>query len=160
MFSRTGVFHRSCFSCRSCRRPLDSVLACDGPDREIYCRGCYGKQFGARGYGFAGGRCDPSPLSRCQPQRKWLSSTFNLDICYSGFLQTGELGPESGSERPNLATDLTVIKAVSGDKDSCPRCGGKSVSHLSVWNFVLFMFIPPCQGVPCREDAVQMEFLP
>ena len=76
MFSRTAVFHRSCFSCRSCRRPLDSVLACDGPDREIYCRGCYGKQFGARGYGFAGGRCERSPLSRCQPPRKCLLKTI------------------------------------------------------------------------------------
>ena len=27
---------------------LLSVLACDAPDDEIYCRGCYGKKFGAK----------------------------------------------------------------------------------------------------------------
>ena len=25
-----------------------SVLACDAPDDDIYCRGCYGKKFGAK----------------------------------------------------------------------------------------------------------------
>lgn len=28
-----------CFKCKLCRRTLDSTLHCDGPDREIYCRG-------------------------------------------------------------------------------------------------------------------------
>ena len=55
MFSRTQTYHKKCFSCNSCKRPLDSVLACDAPDKDIYCRGCYGKKFGAKGYGFAGG---------------------------------------------------------------------------------------------------------
>ena len=55
MFSRTQTYHKKCFSCNTCKRPLDSVLACDAPDKEIYCRGCYGKKFGAKGYGFAGG---------------------------------------------------------------------------------------------------------
>ena len=55
MFSRTQTYHKKCFSCNICKRPLDSVLACDAPDKEIYCRGCYAKKFGAKGYGYAGG---------------------------------------------------------------------------------------------------------
>ena len=34
---------------------LDSVLACDGPDRDVYCKLCYAKKFGPKGYGFGGG---------------------------------------------------------------------------------------------------------
>lgn len=30
-----------CFKCKLCRRTLDSTLHCDGPDREIYCRGIF-----------------------------------------------------------------------------------------------------------------------
>lgn len=33
-------------------RPLDSMLACDGPDKEIHCRSCYGRLFGPKGFGY------------------------------------------------------------------------------------------------------------
>lgn len=97
MFSKNKTYHKKCFSCKSCKRPLDSVLACDAPDDEIYCRGCYGKKFGAKGYGFAGG---------------------------SGFLQTGDF-EDSIADRPNITSDTGLIKGGVDDKDSCPRCGGK-----------------------------------
>ena len=47
---------QKCFSCLQCKRPLDSVLCNDAPDGEIYCKGCYAKIFGAKGYGFGGGK--------------------------------------------------------------------------------------------------------
>ncbi|CAH0560233.1 unnamed protein product [Brassicogethes aeneus] len=46
------MWHKKCFNCAECHRPLDSVLACDGPDKEIHCRACYGKLFGPKGFGF------------------------------------------------------------------------------------------------------------
>ncbi|CAG0894578.1 unnamed protein product [Cyprideis torosa] len=46
------MWHRKCFTCNDCRRPLDSISACDGPDREVYCKGCYGKKFGPKGFGY------------------------------------------------------------------------------------------------------------
>jgi len=52
MLAKGSVWHKKCFSCSECKRPLDSVLACDGPDREIHCRACYGKMFGPKGYGY------------------------------------------------------------------------------------------------------------
>lgn len=46
------MWHKQCFNCAECHRPLDSTLACDGPDREIHCRSCYGKLFGPKGFGY------------------------------------------------------------------------------------------------------------
>jgi hypothetical protein len=46
------MWHKKCFNCAECHRPLDSTLACDGPDKEIHCRACYGKLFGPKGFGF------------------------------------------------------------------------------------------------------------
>ena len=60
MVSQNNVYHKKCFSCRDCARPLDPFLACDTPDMEvsifififiwisnlpfqIACRNCYNK---------------------------------------------------------------------------------------------------------------------
>lgn len=48
-------WHRKCFKCRDCTKTLDSIIACDGPDGEVYCKTCYGKKWGPHGYGFACG---------------------------------------------------------------------------------------------------------
>lgn len=55
MISKDRLWHKRCFSCGSCHRSLDSTNLNDGPDGEIYCRGCYGRNFGPRGVGFGMG---------------------------------------------------------------------------------------------------------
>jgi cysteine/glycine-rich protein len=47
-------FHVKCFTCKTCRKKLDSGSLCD-KDGELYCKTCYGKQFGPKGYGYGGG---------------------------------------------------------------------------------------------------------
>ena len=47
-------FHKKCFTCFDCKRPLDSTTVNDGPNNEIFCKACYGKNFGPKGYGFGG----------------------------------------------------------------------------------------------------------
>lgn len=90
-------WHRKCFKCRDCNKTLDSIIACDGPDNDVYCKTCYGKKWGPHGYGFA---------------------------CGSGFLQTDGLSEEEiSANRPYYNPDTTTIKAKSGE--GCPRCGGK-----------------------------------
>ncbi|XP_034445339.1 cysteine and glycine-rich protein 1a [Hippoglossus hippoglossus] len=44
----------SCFSCASCGKGLESTTLND-KDGQIYCKGCYGKEFGPKGYGYGGG---------------------------------------------------------------------------------------------------------
>ncbi|KAK7591198.1 hypothetical protein V9T40_002811 [Parthenolecanium corni] len=90
-------WHKKCFKCRDCNKILDSIIACDGPDKDVYCKTCYGKKFGPHGYGFA---------------------------CGSGFLQTDGLTDEEiSATRPFYNSNTTSIKAKSGE--GCPRCGGK-----------------------------------
>ncbi|XP_037806961.1 muscle LIM protein Mlp84B isoform X1 [Lucilia sericata] len=96
VLSKGREWHRKCFKCRDCTKTLDSIIACDGPDKEVYCRTCYGKKWGPHGYGFA---------------------------CGSGFLQTDGLTEEQIiANRPFAAPDTTSIKAPEGE--GCPRCGG------------------------------------
>lgn len=32
-------FHKECFKCGTCNKGLDSISCCEGPDRDIYCKG-------------------------------------------------------------------------------------------------------------------------
>ncbi|KAI0244500.1 hypothetical protein L0F63_000833 [Massospora cicadina] len=48
------VYHDSCFKCSTCNKRLDSTSLAE-KNNTIYCKSCYGKQFGPKGYGFAGG---------------------------------------------------------------------------------------------------------
>ena len=47
-------WHKKCFTCAQCKKSLDSTN-CNGHEGEIFCTACHRRQFGPRGYGFAGG---------------------------------------------------------------------------------------------------------
>ncbi|KAF0034615.1 hypothetical protein F2P81_012373 [Scophthalmus maximus] len=47
-------WHKSCFLCMVCRKNLDSTTVAVHVD-EIYCKSCYGKKYGPKGYGFGSG---------------------------------------------------------------------------------------------------------
>jgi len=44
-------WHKACFNCATCHKSLDSTTLND-KDGDIYCKGCYGKQFGPKGVGY------------------------------------------------------------------------------------------------------------
>ena len=45
------AWHKSCFTCNICNKRVDSSTLCER-EGEIYCRSCYGKNFGPKGIGF------------------------------------------------------------------------------------------------------------
>ncbi|XP_078345924.1 cysteine and glycine-rich protein 2-like [Oculina patagonica] len=47
-------WHKQCFTCKECNKRLDSTTVSD-KEGEIYCKACYGKNFGPKGYGYGGG---------------------------------------------------------------------------------------------------------
>ncbi|XP_050532046.1 muscle LIM protein Mlp84B-like isoform X1 [Daktulosphaira vitifoliae] len=97
VLAKGSEWHKKCFKCKDCNKTLDSIIACDGPDRDVYCKTCYGKKWGPHGYGFA---------------------------CGSGFLQTDGLTEDQiSASRPFYSPNTTSILAPEGE--GCPRCGGK-----------------------------------
>ncbi|KAL0075939.1 hypothetical protein J3Q64DRAFT_1773410 [Phycomyces blakesleeanus] len=48
-----GPWHSNCLTCKECNKRLDSSLS--ERDGEVYCKVCYTRQWGPKGYGFAGG---------------------------------------------------------------------------------------------------------
>eukprot|EP01130_Rhizamoeba_saxonica_P005812 TRINITY_DN22_c0_g1_i1.p1 TRINITY_DN22_c0_g1~~TRINITY_DN22_c0_g1_i1.p1 ORF type:complete len:138 (-),score=15.40 TRINITY_DN22_c0_g1_i1:213-626(-) len=71
-------WHQKCLKCPGCNKRLDST-SINERDGEVYCSSCYGKNFGPKGYGFAGGaammhtedpgqtRTTPAPRAAAQP---------------------------------------------------------------------------------------------
>jgi len=105
----TKYFHKSCFRCYTCGVALDSNKLCvNNETHEIYCKVCYGKNFGPKGYGFAGG-----------------ASGLSMD--------TGKADEITTRNVPALAQAMTAplqtnglhdgLNGTAGDnKDRCPRC--------------------------------------
>merc|ERR1712098_45551 len=47
-------WHVGCFKCSMCGKMLDSTNN-NCKDAKLYCKACYGRKFGPKGYGFGGG---------------------------------------------------------------------------------------------------------
>jgi len=45
------AWHKGCFLCYACSKRIDSSNMCER-ESEIYCRACYGKNFGPKGFGY------------------------------------------------------------------------------------------------------------
>ncbi|XP_023345864.1 cysteine and glycine-rich protein 1 [Eurytemora carolleeae] len=45
------AWHKSCFTCQLCNKRVDSSMLCER-EGEIYCKSCYGRNFGPKGVGF------------------------------------------------------------------------------------------------------------
>jgi len=55
MIGAGSAWHKiTCFTCLACKRRLESTSLCE-KDGEIYCKTCYGKQWGPKGYGYGMG---------------------------------------------------------------------------------------------------------
>ena len=46
MTGKFGAYHKKCFKCLKCKRPLDYQTLSEGPDSEVYCANCYSHEHG------------------------------------------------------------------------------------------------------------------
>lgn len=55
MMGGGSAWHKStCFNCAACSKRLESTTLCER-EGEIYCKSCYGRNFGPKGYGYGQG---------------------------------------------------------------------------------------------------------
>ena len=40
------MFHKNCISCLLCKHKLEASSYVEGPGQEVYCKTCYGREFG------------------------------------------------------------------------------------------------------------------
>ncbi|KAJ3338270.1 hypothetical protein HDU93_009796 [Gonapodya sp. JEL0774] len=54
---RSTKWHKLCFRCSDCNKVLDAGSTQEAKEKpgEVFCKGCYAKNWGPKGYGFAGG---------------------------------------------------------------------------------------------------------
>lgn len=53
------AWHKSCFTCNLCNKRVDSSMLCER-EGEIYCKNCYAKEFGPKGFGAGAATYCPS----------------------------------------------------------------------------------------------------
>lgn len=182
MISMRHVYHKKCFTCKECQRPMDQLIACDAPDGEIVCKPCYGKKYSCVAFTLSGADVlklldtttikstedDKDACPRCQGKvfhaekvsvnnrtyhhkcatcgtcDKPLSSRDLCDgkdaniyckSCYSRkFGAPGYRGAGCGewtdadsaeTLRPVQSMDVSKIKGIEGDVNTCKRCQGQ-----------------------------------
>uniref|UniRef100_A0A3Q3IIU0 Cysteine and glycine-rich protein 1 n=1 Tax=Monopterus albus TaxID=43700 RepID=A0A3Q3IIU0_MONAL len=92
-------FHKTCFLCMSCRKALDSTTVA-AHESEIYCKSCYGKKYGPKGYGYGQGA---GPL-------------FFGNLYLNLIFHHSKPRPPSTNPSPNKSAQKF------GSSDRCPRC--------------------------------------
>ncbi|XP_037540061.1 cysteine and glycine-rich protein 1a [Nematolebias whitei] len=94
-------FHKSCFLCMVCRKGLDSTNVAVRMD-EVYCKACYGKKYGPKGYGYGQG-----------------AGTLSMDKGEA----LGIAHETPGPHQPTTNTNPSKMAQKFGGSDKCPRCG-------------------------------------
>ncbi|XP_076022748.1 cysteine and glycine-rich protein 1a [Genypterus blacodes] len=97
-------FHKSCFLCMVCSKNLDSTTVAVHDD-EIYCKACYGKKYGPKGFGYGQGA-------------GILSMDRGEDL--------GITSAEPSPHRPTTNPNPSKLAQRFGGAEKCSRCG-KSV---------------------------------
>ncbi|KFO24416.1 Cysteine and glycine-rich protein 1 [Fukomys damarensis] len=93
-------FHKSCFLCMVCKKNLDSTtVAVHG--EEIYCKSCYGKKYGPKGYGYGQG-----------------AGTLSTDKGESLGIKHEDVPGHRTTTNPNASKFAQKI----GGSERCPRC--------------------------------------
>lgn len=102
MLANGKSWHKKCYNCVSCKKPLDSTNCC-AHEEEIYCKMCHKREFGPKGYGFAGGAAGLSTDSA-----------------------SGKRSTKTSPPRSAVFTHPAHIPASNGTdrqgRDYCPRC--------------------------------------
>lgn len=128
-------WHIKCFSCANsdCHRRLDSSNLTEH-EGDIYCRSCYGKLFGPKGYGYGGGGAGVLSMDTGNKYKN------GPPTCNIPATAQAHVAPQNGTVKP-----VTQKQPRWGGTDICPRCGkavymaekkmgGGAAWHISCFN--------------------------
>ncbi|KAE8606105.1 hypothetical protein XENTR_v10010598 [Xenopus tropicalis] len=94
-------FHKPCFICMVCRKALDSTTVA-AHESEIYCKSCYGRKYGPKGYGYGQG-----------------AGCLSTDTGERFGIEVAESHPARGSP---TTTHTSKFTQKFGATEKCPRC--------------------------------------
>ena len=151
--SKTGLYHKQCFSCQLCKKKLDSTLvhAFEAPDTNIYCGKCFVESFGEGSSplvwsdtttilprdGLGCPRCGGAVFKQeeiVEKGRNFHKRCFTCKKCsrpqadklqvFVGFDEEIYCrGCYPGVGRSSAGGQDTAV--IQAARDGCPRCGGK-----------------------------------
>ncbi|TPX62594.1 hypothetical protein PhCBS80983_g00407 [Powellomyces hirtus] len=121
-----GQWHKTCLTCKECNRRLDSTSLTER-EKEAYCKMCYGKMFGPKGYGFGSGAgilntdTTISDAQRFSPSGSRAGSQTSLTSS-NGSASNLARTPSGNISAGSAAVGAPTIKPKFGGADSCPNC--------------------------------------
>ncbi|KAJ3048618.1 hypothetical protein HK097_010378 [Rhizophlyctis rosea] len=131
-----GMWHKTCLTCKECNKRLDSTTLTE-KNSEAYCKTCYGKLFGPKGYGYGGGtsflNTDSTITQRFSPPASREGSQSNLAKPSTTTSSSQPTSPHTSN--PNLSKSTSqsmssiapggtaIPKPKFGGADPCPKCG-------------------------------------
>ncbi|KAI9300821.1 hypothetical protein BJ944DRAFT_252798 [Cunninghamella echinulata] len=118
-----GAWHKNCLTCKECNKRLDSTTLTER-NGEAYCKTCYTRQWGAKGYGFAGG---------------------------ASFLSTEEKLPREILESQNLLSSSSAISPSQKEVNSTPPPPPALPSSLSRPQLPTKPALPSRPNLPARS---------
>jgi cysteine/glycine-rich protein len=99
-------YHKTCFTCMVCNKALDSTFS--ERQGDVYCKTCYGKEFGPKGFGYGA-----STMAGATPSPN--TSTHQSPPAQKSFNQSPYGGSGGSSGAPKAAPRF-------GGGDICGRC--------------------------------------
>ena len=102
-----GLFHKTCLTCTECSKRLDSTMLTE-KEGTPYCKSCYGKLFGPRGFGF--GSAMASTDGAIGVSHGSVSSSKDS-------LTNAAAAPSPKAPSPTIAKKFTPVQS-----NGCPTC--------------------------------------
>ncbi|KAI9016113.1 hypothetical protein DFJ74DRAFT_679519 [Hyaloraphidium curvatum] len=122
-----GPYHKNCLTCLTCSKRIDSTTLAER-EGQVYCKACYGKNWGPRGYGFAGGGAflNPEPVATGSVAAPRSGSPVRASPT------TPASAGSNGSTDSTLSADkertsggkvqAKVLPGIGGGGSTCPGC--------------------------------------
>ncbi|KAK2715775.1 cysteine and glycine-rich protein 1-like [Artemia franciscana] len=138
-------WHKLCFNCASCRKMLDSTTAAEHDD-ELYCRSCYSKKFGPKGYGYGGG----AGVLSMDDGTGYKNGPVRSNVSH---LAQAHVAPLLGPPAPKPTGPKKF-----GGADLCARCGKavymaeKMMGGGKAWHISCFV----CSGCSKRLESITL----